>query len=112
VAESHRIDMKFYRILAAVVCATVVSAAIYWHVVPLNLCIGLLVGSIMFFICQSIDSINHAAIVFYGVMAIQIFVMRSLWAAVGYFFSPILAFGTYWLILLVARRGPKYEGIR
>jgi hypothetical protein len=99
--------MKIYRILAAIICVVVVSGAIYWRLIPMNLGIGFLEGSIMFFICQSIEGINYSATVFYGVMVIQIFVMRSLWAAVGYFFSPILAFGTYWLILSIVQRGPK-----
>ena len=104
--------MKFYRVLAAIVCTAVISAGIYRRLVPLNLGIGFLEGSIMFFICQSIDGINYGAAVFYGVMAIQIFVMHSLWAAVGYFFSPFCAFGTYLLVLSVAQRGLKTPASR
>jgi hypothetical protein len=101
--------MKVYRIIATIVCAAVISAGIYWRLVPMNLGIGLLEGSVMFFICQSIEGINYSAIVFYSVMAIQVFTMRSLWAAVGYFFSPIPAFAAYWLILRITRYQSKVE---
>lgn len=100
----------FYRILAAIACVALVSAAIYWRLISMNLGIGIAEGSIVFLICQSMDNISHGAIVFYGILAIQVFVMHSFWAAVGFFFSPFLAFGTYLLILSVVKHEPKPEG--
>src|SRR5579864_422160 len=97
----------FYRIFAAIVCIAVVSAAIHWRLISANLGIGLIEGSIVFIVCQSIGNINLGALVFYGIWLIQIFVMRSVWAAVGYFFSPFLVFGTYGLTLSIAQ--PKWK---
>jgi hypothetical protein len=101
--------MKFYRILAATVCVGIIFAAIYWRLISINFGSGLIEGSIVFFICQSIDRISFSATVFYAVLVIQVFTMRSLWAAVGYFFSPVLAFGVYWLVLWIMRYQPKTE---
>ena len=100
----------FYRTLTAIICVALVSAAIYWRLISMNFGIGIAEGSIVFLVCQSMDNISHGAIVFYGILAIQVLVMHSLWAAVGFFFSPFLAFGTYLLILSIVKREPKSEG--
>lgn len=97
----------FYRMLAAIICVALISAGIYQRFISINFGIGLVEGSIAFFICQSIDNIKYGAVVFYGTLAIQVFVMRSIWAAIGFFVSPLLAFGVYLLIFLFAQYESK-----
>ena len=90
----------FYRILAAFNCVVLLWAGVALHIIPEFLGRGFVGGVLAFTICFFFE---RTGVVFYCALVVLALVLHSWWAAIGFFFSPFLAGGMHWLVLLIAR---------